>query len=87
MLKSLGSILSDIEREEHHRNYKSILQELSQSMYKQLRYIVLSESGADHDKTFTIEAQLDGKSLGCGTGKSKKEAEQAAAHEALHHPV
>lgn len=88
ILSSLGSILEDIERDEHHRNYKSILQELSQSMFKKApKYIVISESGADHDKTFLVEAQLDGESLGRGTGKSKKQAEQAAALEALDHPT
>lgn len=88
VLKALGPILSDIEREEHHRNYKSILQELSQSLYKKApQYVVLSASGADHDKTFMIEAQLDGTSLGRGSGKSKKQAEQAAAFEALRHPI
>lgn len=88
VLKALGPILDDIECDEHHRNYKSVLQELSQSLYKKApRYIVVSESGADHDKTFMIEAQLDGKALGRGEGKSKKQAEQAAAFVALQHPV
>jgi len=87
VLKALGPILEDIEREEHHRNYKSILQELTQSLYRRApKYVVVEESGADHDKTFIVEAQLDGSSLGCGTGKSKKQAEQAAALEALQHP-
>jgi len=88
VLRALGPILQDIEGEEHHKNYKSILQELSQSLYKKApRYVVISESGADHDKTFVVEAQLNGKSLGQGSGKSKKQAEQAAAYEALQHPV
>ena len=88
ILTALGPILEDIESDEHHRNYKSVLQELSQSLYKKApKYVVIEESGADHDKTFVIEAQLDGKPLGRGTGKSKKQAEQAAAFEALRHPV
>ncbi|MDI6828237.1 MAG: ribonuclease III [Armatimonadota bacterium] len=87
VLSVLRQTLEDIEREEHHRNYKSLLQELSQSLYKRApRYVVISESGADHDKTFVVEAQLDGISLGIGSGKSKKQAEQAAAFEALQHP-
>lgn len=87
VLTALGPILEDIEREEHHRNYKSILQELTQSLYKRApEYAVIEESGADHDKTFVVEAQLDGKALGRGMGKSKKQAEQAAALEALQHP-
>ena len=88
ILKALGHILEDIEREEHHRNFKSILQELTQNLYKKApNYAIIGEMGADHDKTFTVEAQLDGQSLGIGTGKSKKQAEQAAAFEALQHPT
>jgi len=87
ILKALGPILEDIEREEHHRNYKSILQELTQSLYKKApKYVVVAESGADHDKTFLVEAQLDDRTLGRGSGKSKKLAEQAAALDALEHP-
>lgn len=87
VLRALRPLLDDIEREEHHRNYKSILQEVSQSRYKKApRYVVVSESGADHDKTFVVEAQLDGVPLGRGMGKSKKQAEQAAALESLEHP-
>lgn len=87
VLSALGPILEDIEREEHHRNYKSILQELTQSIYKRApQYVVIEESGADHDKTFVVEASLDDKALGRGAGKSKKQAEQAAALEALQHP-
>jgi len=87
VLQALGPILQDIEREEHHRNYKSMLQELTQSLCKRApKYVVVAESGADHDKTFVVEVQLDGKPLGLGAGKSKKQAEQAAALEALQHP-
>lgn len=88
VLDALGPLLEDIEREEHHRNFKSVLQEISQSLYKRApKYVVLEESGLDHDKTFVVEARLDGESLGHGTGKSKKQAEQAAAMESLKHPM
>ena len=87
VLRALGHILDDIEREEHHRNYKSILQELTQGLYKKApKYTVVQESGADHDKTFAVEVQLNGQVVGRGTGKSKKQAEQAAAFETLQHP-
>ena len=87
VLGVLRPILEDIEREEHHRNYKSMLQELSQSRYKRApKYVVVSESGADHDKTFVVEAQLEGTPLGRGSGKSKKQAEQAAAFAGLQQP-
>jgi ribonuclease III len=88
ILTSLGPILEDIEGEEHQRNYKSILQELTQGIYRKApKYTVTAERGADHDKTFTVEVQLDGTILGRGDGKSKKMAEQAAAFEALRHPI
>ncbi|MDO8588552.1 MAG: ribonuclease III [Armatimonadota bacterium] len=87
VLRALESILQDIDRKEHIRDYKSLLQEMTQSTHKKApRYIVISEQGADHDKTFTVEARLDGKLLGRGAGKSKKQAEQAAALEALELP-
>jgi ribonuclease III len=84
VLRALESILVDIDRKEHIRDYKSLLQELTQGSHKKApRYVVLSEDGADHDKTFIVEARLDGEILGKGAGKSKKQAEQAAALVAL----
>ena len=41
------------------------------------------ESGPDHDKRFTAEVHLNSNVIGVGVGRSKKEAEQAAAREAL----
>ena len=46
-------------------------------------YRVLSESGPDHDRTFVAEVRVGRLALGSGSGKSKKQAEQAAAREAL----
>ena len=74
----------DIERKEHIRDYKTLLQEHTQGLHKKAPlYVVLSEEGADHDKTFLVEARLDDAVLGRGEGKSKKQAEQAAALQAL----
>ena len=84
VLRALESILVDIEREEHIRDYKSLLQEHTQGLYKRApRYVVVSEQGADHDKTFSIEVALDEVVMGRGEGKSKKQAEQAVALQAL----
>lgn len=84
VLRALESILIDIERQEHIRDYKTLLQEHTQGLHKKAPvYVVVSERGADHDKTFVIEARLDGAPLGRGEGKSKKQAEQAAALDAL----
>ncbi len=66
------------------RDYKSKLQEECQKMYKTIpTYIVTKESGPDHDKIFTIIVKINNKTLGQGSGKNKKEAEQSAAKEAL----
>ena len=71
---------------EHHvflGDYKSRLQEMVQTDKKSLEYRMISESGPSHDKTFVFEVVIDGMVYGRGTGKSKKEAEQKAAHNAL----
>jgi len=65
-------------------DYKSELQEMIQLQYKTLPfYKVIDEKGPDHDKTFKISVGVGKKPLGIGTGKTKKEAEQNAAKNAL----
>lgn len=67
-------------------NYKSQLLERMQAEGRpQPTYQVIDEVGPSHDKTFTVEARVDGSALGQGTGSSKQEAEQRAAHNALTH--
>lgn len=48
-----------------------------------LEYFTVGESGPDHNKVFTVEARLNSNIIGRGTGRSKREAEQNAAMEAL----
>jgi len=65
-------------------DYKTALQELVQGKPGQiLSYHVVDESGPDHMKSFSVEVYLNGESVGKGDGRSKKEAEQAAAKFAL----
>jgi ribonuclease III len=65
-------------------DHKSRLQELLQKRHKTPpTYELASADGPDHDKTFKILVRLGDKELGRGTGKNKKEAEQAAARDAL----
>lgn len=66
------------------RNWKAELQDFSQKKYQQAPiYCVISESGPDHSKEFYISVQLNQEEVGRGRGASKKEAQQAAAQEAL----
>lgn len=71
-----GKIFSD---------YKSELQELLQSGGKpiNIQYVLDSEEGPPHDKTFHVHMEYDENSFGRGSGKTKKEAEQNAAKESL----
>ncbi|MFN0116947.1 MAG: ribonuclease III [Elusimicrobiota bacterium] len=65
-------------------DFKSKLQEIVQKKYKVPPvYCVIGESGPDHDKKFMLEVRINKKILGSGAGRSKKEAEQSAAKEAL----
>jgi len=66
------------------RDYKTALQELVQRKPNQeLCYVLVDESGPDHNKTFTAALKLNGEEIGRGTGRTKKEAEQAAAQAAF----
>lgn len=65
-------------------DYKTKLQEIVQQKSEfDIRYLVVEESGPDHDKLYKIVVKINGSNLGCGLGKSKKEAEQLAAKEAI----
>lgn len=66
------------------KDYKSSLQEYIQAeSRKGVRYVLENETGPSHDKTFTMSVYHEDIKLGEGVGKSKKDAEQAAAQEAL----
>jgi ribonuclease-3 len=65
-------------------DYKSRLQEVAQSRWQLTpSYRLITETGPDHDKTFTVEVMAGSRSLGTGTGKSKKLAEAESARKAL----
>jgi ribonuclease-3 len=64
------------------RDYKTEFQELTQALRGATpRYILKKSSGPDHDRVFTVETCVGGECLGEGSGRSKKEAEQAAARQ------
>lgn len=65
-------------------DYKSKLQEIVQSRFQVTpAYLLVSETGPDHDKQFMVEVTVNSRVLGGGTGKSKKLAETEAARLAL----
>lgn len=77
-------ILSDLEHKQLFYDSKTILQERVQRFPNaSLVYILTGETGPEHDKIFMVEAQLNGKKIGEGSGRSKKMAEQQAAYQAL----
>ena len=72
------------QRRLHFKDYKTTLQEIiQQNPEERLEYVLTGESGPDHDKQFQVEVHLNSNVIGTGKGRSKKEAEQAAAKEAL----
>ena len=77
-------VLSDLENKQLFFDSKTILQEHVQSKGGEpLSYLLLSETGPDHLKEFTVEARIGDKTIGVGTGRTKKAAEQQAAYRAL----
>lgn len=74
----------DIQREIVITDYKSKLQEMVQSIYKELpEYKTVNEFGPDHSKKFEIAVYVNNKLLGKGTGNSKKSAQKSAAEQAI----
>jgi ribonuclease-3 len=68
---------------EQHVDYKTELQELLARRRQQVVYSVVDAQGPAHDRNFTCAAVVDGVESGIGKGRTKKEAEQEAAREAL----
>ena len=79
----LKYILTDIENKKLFYDSKTILQEVVQSNHQQLEYVLIGETGPDHNKSFTVEAHIDDKKMSEGIGHTKKAAEQEAAYKAL----
>ncbi len=72
------------QRDAKFRDYKTMLQEIiQQNPEEQLTYVLTGESGPDHNKKFVVDVLLNSNVVGTGQGRSKKEAEQQAARQAL----
>jgi ribonuclease-3 len=80
-----GFILADVKNKDLFFDSKTILQEIIQNdnNKQKLRYKLISEEGPDHNKTFTIAVCVGNDEIGCGTGRTKKAAEQEAAYQAI----
>ena len=79
-------VLAELEHSDDDvfKDYKTCLQEVVQrNPEERLTYILIGESGPDHNKTFTVEVHLNSNVIGTGEGSSKKAAEQDAAKQAL----
>lgn len=84
ILRQLSEELATIKQGEYINDHKTLLQEFVQRQGDQrVVYEVLEETGPDHNKTFTVAVLVNRLLLGTGQGKSKKEAEQSAAKQAL----
>ena len=78
-----SAALKDVEMQTRH-DYKSRLQERSQALLQATpQYRVVGQEGPDHDKRFSVTISLGGREYGRAVGRSKKEAEQSAAAQAL----
>ncbi len=85
ILKNL--VLTDIDDFDENfvqQDFKTQLQEIIQGYSKKpVVYNIINESGPDHEKCFIAQAMHNGRELGRGKGKSKKDAERKAAYQAL----
>lgn len=82
--KQFDQLISELYEAPVYKDYKTELQERAQNLYKTIpKYRLVEEMGPDHDKTFKIDILIHQTIYGTGEGKSKKEAEQKAAKQAL----
>ena len=77
-------LLKDVEDKSLFYDAKTILQEMVQAgPDPRLEYVLTREAGPDHNKEFTVEAKIGGKTYAIGKGKTKKGAEQIAAYQTI----
>lgn len=67
----------------HSVDFKSALQERLARRGATVTYTVVEERGPPHERVFCVSARIEGTEIGRGSGRSKKDAEQQAAHAAL----
>ncbi len=84
VLHVLGPALEALQHHALRGDFKSALQERTQGLTKETpTYVVRAEDGPPHERTFVVEASFGGRVIGVGKGRSKRQAEQEAARQAL----
>jgi len=84
ILQNFATLIEQIDTEEAHGNYKSLLQQHAQEQFSAApTYVLLDEKGPDHNKCFESEVVIDQRHFPSAWGANKKEAEQKAAYNAL----
>ncbi|NOY52176.1 MAG: ribonuclease III [Deltaproteobacteria bacterium] len=86
ILKHFETLIPKVVEQKHPFDYKTTFQEACQERFGVLpEYTLCRATGPDHDRIFVMELSVKGEVLGQGSGKSKKEAQQQAARQALEH--
>ncbi len=84
VIRILSELIEDAVSGKLHMDYKTAIQEKLQANGEaEINYVIEKEEGPDHDKTFYANLIFQGSVIGSGSGRSKKEAEQHAAKQAL----
>lgn len=84
IVSNFEALIKQVDSEEAHGNYKSLLQQYSQEQCGVAPiYVLLDEKGPDHNKCFESEVVIDQHHFPSAWGANKKEAEQKAANNAL----
>jgi ribonuclease III len=82
--KHFSGLIQEVQEKGLSKDYKSRLQEYSQSIFGMPpEYVLTSAEGPDHEKVFKVEVLINGTSYETGTGRNKKAAEQEAARKTL----
>lgn len=83
ILVKLADLFNGNSKHALFEDYKTKLNEFSSRNDVNIEYKLIKQSGPPHDPSFEIEVEVNGFSCGCGVGKSKRDAEQLAAKEAI----
>ena len=84
IIRAFGELIDRVNSKQHHENFKSLLQQYSQSNFNCTpMYVLLDEKGPDHNKCFEVEVIVNHRRFDSAWGVTKKDAEQKAARNAL----